>query len=146
MNNFKIKLLFFEVKNKYTVYTVTVIYKDTKKNRSFSHLAQLTREAGRTQALKSIGFILTPTTVQAGTASALIHVLLAVFTRVTRRAKTAVTIHQILLKRRARIQFFFWKKHLQITLSTEVTKVKLSLCHNHRHTFLALTLKKYYSV
>lgn len=43
-------------------------------------LTQLTREAGRTQALKTIDFILTPTTVQTGTTSALIYVLLTVFT------------------------------------------------------------------
>lgn len=91
--------------------------------RSFSNLTQLTREASGTQALKSIGFILTPTTVQAGTASALIHVLLTVFPRVARRAKTAVTIHQILLKKRASIQFFSGKKST-LTLCTEVTKVK----------------------
>lgn len=59
-------------------------------------LTQLPREASRTQTLKSIDFILTPATAQAGTASTLVHVLVTVFTRIARSAKTAVTIHQIL--------------------------------------------------
>lgn len=49
-------------------------------------LTQLTRKASRTQALKSVNFILTPPTIQTGAASALVHILLTLFTSVTRRA------------------------------------------------------------
>lgn len=68
-------------------------------DRVASHLAQIPRKAGQTQALEAVHFVLTAAAVQARRARAFVHVLLAVLAGEAGRAHATVAIYQILKER-----------------------------------------------
>lgn len=69
------------------------------RDRVASHLAQIPRKAGQTQALEAVHFVLTAAAVQARRARAFVDVLLAVLAGEAGRAHATVAIYQILKER-----------------------------------------------
>lgn len=65
-------------------------------DRVASHLAQIPREAGQTQALEAVHLVLAAAAVQARRAGALVHVLLAVLAGEAGRAHAPVAVDQVL--------------------------------------------------
>lgn len=61
-----------------------------------SHLAQIPREAGETQALEAVDLVLAAAAVQTRRARALVDVPLAVFAGEAGRACAPVSVHQVL--------------------------------------------------
>lgn len=81
-----------------------------------THLAQISREAGQTQALEAVHFILTASAVQARRARTFVNVPLAVLARKAGWADTTIAVHQVLIgrnqgERHAATNVSNWSKH-----------------------------------
>lgn len=65
---------------------------------SVSHLAEVAREAGQTEALEAVHLVLAAAAIEARRARALVHISLAVLASEAWRAEAVVAVHQVLAR------------------------------------------------